>query len=231
MRRMLHRTFLMICLAALVTACAHNAGEGAQKSELELIKTIREYVALKRAPKQTRPPLTRAMLDTVPNSYIEVTIEETGVFAYLTQLLIRRDALPGQIVVWQTEDQVTLSIRDGVLIATRGLRGDIISSNALVADGGLQGPAGKGKRTYDIRSGDGASHKLEVECSIQDYGIEIIEIVERKNTTRLLKEKCVGSLGRFENEYWVDSKSGLVWQSRQWSGPTTGYLRIRRLTK
>ncbi|GAA6209945.1 YjbF family lipoprotein [Cognatishimia sp. WU-CL00825] len=227
---MLPRFLMALCATLLFAACAENQGQGEQRSERELIKTIREYVALKRAPKQERPPLTRAMLDTVPNSYIEVTIEDTGVFAYLTQQLVRRDGLPGQIVVWQTEDLVTLSMRDGVLIATRGLRGDIISASALIAGDGRQGPAGQGRRTYDIRMGDGASRKLEFQCLVQDLGAKVIEIVERQNTTRHLIERCEGNLGTIENEYWVDSTTGVVMQSRQWSGPTTGYLRIRRLT-
>nr|WP_260108846.1 YjbF family lipoprotein [Phaeobacter inhibens] len=71
-------------------------------------------------------------------------------------------------------------------------------------------------------------------CSRRDLGAGPIEIVELRYPTRHIEERCrpsqPGRGGEIINDYWVDSRSGRVWQSRQWAGPNVGYLRIRQLT-
>jgi len=67
-------------------------------------------------------------------------------------------------------------------------------------------------------------------CSLQDLGPAPVEIVEVTYATRHLQERCEAAGSVVVNDYWVDSRSGRVWQSRQWAGPTIGYLRLRQLT-
>ncbi len=45
-----------------------------------------------------------------------------------------------------------------------------------------------------------------------------------------VQQRCSGGGGEVVNDYWVDSRGGLVWKSRQWAGPQIGYIRFRRLT-
>ncbi len=213
---------------ALLGACAKGPEE--TPLELEIFSTIREQIALRRAPKQERPPLTRALLDTLGSPYIEVTLEANGIFAYLQPQLVRRDNGPGEVIHWVTEDQVTVTLRDGILIATRGLRGDLLSSSTLARSGGAQGPEGTGTRLFDLRFGDHESKTLEMACEVVDLGAENLEIVELTYATRHLQERCDGASGRIANDFWVDSRTGRVWQSRQWAGPLNGYIRIRQLT-
>ncbi|MGR3762371.1 YjbF family lipoprotein (plasmid) [Roseobacteraceae bacterium NS-SX3] len=218
----------VLAAALLAAGCA----QGPEKAplEVEIFQTIRQQIALRRAPKPERPPLTRAALDTVEGAHIEVTIEESGVFAYLSQQLVRRDGHPGEIVVWRTEDNVTLAMRDGMLVATRGLGDDILSASVPADGQGLQGPAHGGARSFEIRGLDNGSRRLTLACERRDLGPETIEIVEIRYATRHLQERCEGAGGVIVNDYWADSRSGRIWQSRQWAGPETGYLRIRQLT-
>ncbi len=214
--------------AAFLGACA----KGPEKTplEVEIFQPIGEQIALRRAPKVARPPLTRALLDTVNGPYIEVTIESSDVFAYLTPQLVRRDDTPGEVVSWVTEDAVTVALRDGILIATRGLRGDLLSASTLARSGGLQGPQGQGPRVFDLRTGDLESRQVHLACAVTDLGPKTLEIVEITYDTRHLQEYCEGESGVVVNDFWVDSRTGRVWQSRQWAGPQTGYIRIRQLT-
>ena len=49
--------------------------------------------------------------------------------------------------------------------------------------------------------------------------------------TTHMRETCVtADGGRITNDYWVDTRAGLVWQSQQWAGPHVGYVKMRRLT-
>lgn len=212
----------------LLGACA----KGPEKAplEVEIFSTIREQIALRRAPKADRPPLTRALLDTIDSPYIEVTLEASDVFAYLQPQLVRGDDGPGEVVHWVTEDKVSVTLRDGIVIATRGLRGDLLSSSTLARSGGAQGPEGRGSRLFDLRFGDHESKTLEMACEVVDLGAENLEIVELTYATHHLQERCEGAGGRIANDFWVDTRTGRVWQSRQWVGPLNGYIRIRQLT-
>ena len=173
-----------------------------------------------------RPPLTRAVLNDIEGSYIEVTLERSGIFAYLFVSTTRPDG----VVQWRTEDNVTLTMRQGVLIATRGLGGDIISSAVNTAPG-TQGPADGGEKVMYIRTGDLEERRLVLACDLADLGPETITIVEKAQATRHLRESCeTPDGGRIVNDYWTDNRTGIVWQSRQWAGPHIGYLRVRRLT-
>ncbi len=123
-----------------------------------------------------------------------------------------------------------------MLIATRGLGGDILSSNVQLA-GDAPGPARGGDKILDIRALDNKAVRLALTCDLADLGPETIVIVEQRHATRRLRETCRGGVaagggpGQVVNDYWVDASAGLVWQSRQWAGPETGYLRLRRLTR
>lgn len=225
----LRPAFLSLLLLPFVAACAK--GPDKTPLEVELIQTVAQQIKLRRTPAAPRPVLTRAALDeTVKGAFIEVTIEDSDIQAYLGQTLIRRDDTPGELVVWRTEDQVTLTMRAGVLVATRGLRNDLLSASALVPASAAKGPGGQGERRYEVAALDNRSQSFSLVCEVVDLGVETIEIVELAYRTRHLQERCDSNAGRVVNDYWVDSRSGHMWQSRQWAGPTIGYLRIRQLT-
>jgi len=180
-----------------------------------------------------RPPLRRADLDPLEGSFMEVTLERKDRLAYLFVNGQRQDDSPGRIMIWRTEDNVTLTTRNGMLIATRGLGGDILSSTVQV-QGNLPGPATGGEHVQVIRALDGGDVRLAMACDLVDLGPETIEIIERKHATRHLQQRCSGGdgdgAGHISNDYWVDFGNDLVMQSRQWAGPQIGYMRFRRLT-
>lgn len=186
----------------------------------------------RRAPQQV---LTRALLDTLEEPYLEVTLERNEQRAFLRRIAQRHDDLPGRIDVWRTEDNITLALRAGILISTRGLGGDLLSSTVQSRPGQM-GPAGDGQRSYDLRARDAKARRLSVICELRDLGPVALEIVEEIHATRHLREICIsppetGAPGRIVNEYWVDSRQPILWQSRQWAGPYIGYLRTRQLTR
>lgn len=234
----MRRDLKFLCSGAiLLTLAACSGGDEVASLELSLVKATGAVIAARTAPKVTRPPLTRAALNTLDGSFLEVTLERRDQLAYLYVSAQRRDARPGRITVWRTEDNITLTMRGGVLIATRGLGGDILSSNVQLA-GDAPGPARGGEKILDIRALDNKAVRLALTCDLADLGPETIVIVEQRHATRRLRETCRGGIaadgtgtpGRVVNDYWVDTGAGLIWQSRQWAGPETGYLRLRRLT-
>ena len=223
----LRRLVLALGLGLGVAGC--SGGTDTPTLELQVIEAGRQMIAARTAPKVERVPLTREYLDTLEDPYIEVTLERYDIFAYLKQQAVRRDDTPGQVVVWRTEDNITLAMRNGVLIATRGLGGDIVSSTVQVS-GDRPGPASGGEKVHFVRALDNKELRVPLVCDLVDMGAETIEIIETRYATRRLQERCEGGGGTVVNDYWIDSRSGRVWQSRQWAGPGIGYLRIRQLT-
>jgi hypothetical protein len=220
------RSFSVIT-ALVLAGC--SVGNDPVPTEVELLNTTRQILTANRAPKIVRLPLTRAALEPLEEAILEVTLERKERLAYLSVNAVRRDKHPGRITVWRTEDNVTLAMRNGVLIATRGLGGDVISSVVQVS-GEDPGPSGSGEHVQFVRSLDNQEVPLVMACEVIDLGIEIITIVERKHSTRHLQQRCTGNGEDIMNDYWIDSRASLVWQSRQWAGPYIGYMRFRQLT-
>ena len=217
--------------AALLVLAGCNGGTDAPPAVLQVLESGRQTIQRRTAGKPPeRPPLTRAALDTVEISALEVTLERTDQLAYVFIETERSDDSPGRIVVWRTEDDVTLAMRGGMLIATRGLGGDLLSAS-VPARGDMPGPASGGERVMELRGLDNREVALTLACDRQDLGPQTVTIVETAHPARHLRESCTSpDGGTVVNDYWVDSQRGIVWQSRQWAGPVIGYIRTRRLT-
>ncbi len=225
---MTRRTVFTLALLIL-TGC--SGGTEQPPLELEIIEAGQEVIVQSRAaPPAERPPLRRADLDVLDGSFMEITRERADLLAYLYVNAQRTDRFPGRIIVWRSDDDVTLATRNGVLIETRGMRGDLLSSTVRVA-GNRPGPASSGAHVQMIHSLDNRQVQLALDCDLVDLGPKVIEIVEHRHNTRHLQQRCQGGGGVVVNDFWVDESAGLVWQSRQWAGPHIGYLRLRRLTR
>lgn len=212
-----------------------SGGTDTTPVQLQIMEAARggagRMAARLRSGQASAPALSRAQLEATGLTLTEVTVERRDdMTAYLLRTLVRHDSDPGLIEVWSTEDDnVSLTTRNGLVIATRGLGGDLLSSQIEVA-GHRPGPA-EGAQVQMIRDLDYRESPLALSCDLADLGPETIEILGQRQATRHLQQRCEGGGGRVVNDYWTDAGSGIVWQSRQWAGPFVGYLRLRRVTK
>ncbi|MBC7131878.1 MAG: YjbF family lipoprotein [Roseovarius sp.] len=132
-------------------------------------------------------------------------------------------ARTGDVTVWQTLDGITLSMRRGLLIATRGLGDDLMSAEVDGLLALLRGAAGAGAERAagpvpHIRSrldGEDRTEFRSYQCTrvavTPEAGLRRVEIL------------CVSPQDRFANSYWMDA-AGTVIRSRQWIGPASGYM-------
>ncbi|MGD9861962.1 MAG: YjbF family lipoprotein [Pseudodonghicola sp.] len=231
------RAGLVAALAvALLGLAGCSGGTDATPVQLQILEAARggagRMAARLRDGQASAPALSRAQLEATGLTLTEVTVERRDdMTAYLLRTLVRHDSDPGLIEVWSTEDgNVSLTTRNGLVIATRGLGGDLLSSQVEVAEN-RPGPAGGGAQVQMIRDLDYRESPLALSCDLADLGSETIEILGQRQATRHLQQRCEGGGGRVVNDYWTDAGSGIVWQSRQWAGPYVGYLRLRRVTK
>lgn len=221
-------------LAALVLASCTEGPDSETAITVSLSAVGQAVRSATAAPAGQRPPLTRAALNTLDGEFLEAEIEKSGAKDFLFVAADRRDDRPGRIVVWRTGNDVTLAVRDGVLIATRGLGNDVLSSDADVMVSALRRRATTtGARRYRFSGLDNKAVALEMACAIENLGRETVIIVERRHVTDHLRETCESGGprgGRVVNDYWIDSAGSTVWASRQWAGPNIGYVKMHQLT-
>lgn len=219
-------TLTACALCAALSAC--SGGDERPTLNLEIFEAIRSTANERLNPEPARPPVTRALLDTLEGAFMEVTVEERDQVAYLF-VSASGYASDGTVqIIWRSEDDVNLAMRNDVLLSVHGIGGDLISSDVRVGPNRIGPQPGSRRMVFAARDNQGVP--LSFTCSVADAGAATITIVERSHQTRKYQERCTGPSGSFVNEYWIDSTAGLAWQSRQWAGPDTGYLKFRRLT-
>ena len=224
----------LVALLALVTLASCTKGPDEASGAIELGRSIRALIAERRAGDPAPLQINRAFLEQFPQPHLEIIVEKSELTGYLGLVLARQDDLPGEITTWSAADNSALMFRNGMLIATRGLAGNLISASVPVQNG-TAGPAHGGERRYHLRVGNNLEQVVALACEIKDLGPQKLEIYARFYRTRHLQEYCEGrdETGRKTvvlNDYWVDSQNQKVWKSRQWAGPEIGYLRIRDLS-
>lgn len=140
----------------------------------------------------------------------------------------RRD----NVTVWQTLDGITLSLRGGLLIATRGLGNDLMSSDVTDNLAMLAGHTGN-EYYPQIRSYlDGEDRTVFRASQCRRSGQQQVQTLvdgERRMLTQI-EETCLSPNQRVTNSYWVD-QSGVVLKSRQWVGPKNEYMETEHVLR
>jgi Group 4 capsule polysaccharide lipoprotein gfcB, YjbF len=163
------------------------------------------------APVDPRTVLTRAQLDRVPAPLLFAQAPVRGLLATLAQT-----GTNGDVVTWQTGDDLTLSFRSGVLVASRGFGADTMSADVTGTLAALaSGATGFYPRLQTSLDGESATTYRAFQCRITDRRFETIVIVDRPQDTLRSEEVCVSpGLAPVTHVYWQDAE-GVMWKSRQ----------------
>lgn len=212
---------ISIALITALTAC--SSGTESENTQLESLRDLRDTIKASRAGPKPLPPISRDKLNQLQNPILKVTIEGTGVEGLLLQHVKRTDASAGQIVVWRSGDNADVILRSGVLIGTRGLGNDVASGNAAMAVRALRNrQGGSGQRILDVRNDSNGLLRISMRCTMRVIGNETLSIVQKNFATKHMQEQCDTDFGTVTNDYWVDSRNGVVIKANQWAGPYLG---------
>lgn len=137
-----------------------------------------------------------------------------------------RSASRGGIETWRSIDNVTLSLRDGIVIASRGLGDDLLIGDPGAA-GAVVAAAGSARNIRIHRYLDGTDGVMIVSyvCDMAPRGARKITMNKQQVDTVLVEEKCFAPSGGFTNLYWT--RAGQVVQSRQYLSAGMGALALR----
>ncbi|MFL4469155.1 YjbF family lipoprotein [Tateyamaria armeniaca] len=178
------------------------------------------------------PALTPQFLAGLKTPTLEVTLERTGTVAILSLYSDRLDPELGELRTWRSADGSQLVFREGVLIATRGLGNDIGSTQAtsMIKLLTLRTPSAGLHQIYVV-TGENGTERVDLACDMTVVGPETLEIVQRLIKTLRLRAECAAGSNAVTYNFWVDPEDSTVWQSRQWAGPSLGYMKTRLLKK
>lgn len=229
-----HRRFLG-AIALGITAALAGCSSSGKDDTLTLGRAGQQVFASIKAQRANRGPqpvvqITAKQLANTKVAALQVNPERRGGSDFLRRVTQRDDRHLGRISVWRASDGALLHLRGGVLVGSRGIGADIISSDAAATLRALaSAKGGRGERRYVISNGDYSDTELLLNCDIQNLGREDTKIVNLSFTTIHLREDCVGGVDggvRITNDYWVEPSSGVIRRSRQWTGPHSGYFEL-----
>lgn len=148
-------------------------------------------------------------------SRMRVQIPSRGADAPVT-LAARND----DVETWIAVDNISISLRRGVLVATRGLGHDLMGAGAENTLAALAGLAeGEYRRQMRYLTGDHRTTYLNAGCSMAAVATEAVGA----SRVQRHEETCVARDHRFTNVFWTDG-TGRIVRSRQWVSPEVGYL-------
>ncbi len=126
---------------------------------------------------------------------------------------------------------VGVALRDGVLIQTRGLPGDLMSSDTAAAERALRtGDTGRYERFYTTLDARGDTRFHTLRCRISARDASSLQIDGRSRAVQRIEETCVTPGARIINSYWRDG-AGRILRSRQWANEQIGYLVFERAAR
>ncbi len=152
---------------------------------------------------------------------------QVGLLSQRAGTVVVRDTVRDGYATWVSQDGASLTLNRGMLVATRGLGGDMLGSDvseplAIV----LQRSPGRVTRFHTFLDGENRPVRRAYICDIEDRGPRELTFGAATLQTRLIGEDCASQDQTFLNLYWIDG-TGQIVQSRQWAGDFAGILTFR----
>ncbi|MDO6724796.1 YjbF family lipoprotein [Celeribacter halophilus] len=131
---------------------------------------------------------------------------------------------------WISPDHLSLGMKEGMIIATRGFGNDVFA-----ADVNKTLLALKVGHESDIvehfitpLSGSSQVERLAFRCRVTKISRQSVPLgVNYTADTDLFEETCRNGQSDFQNLFWVERGSRRIVQSRQWIGEETGDIALR----
>jgi len=136
----------------------------------------------------------------------------------------------GAYVTHGTSDRRSLTLKHGMLTATRGFGEDLMSSEVDASLALVRGrKAGTVQRMQRYLDGENRTIVLETTCQITPGGTVRYQAGELDRPAVKVQEACQAQATRFTNSYQVDAATGRILQAQQWVSPMNGLAIIQQL--
>jgi len=204
----------------LVAALAGCGSDNSQSGTFRIVKGLLAEITGLNKGGAAAPALSRADLQKVGTAVTVVELQ--GLTMYMVPAGTNRG-----VTTWTSAEDRTISLRDGVMIASRGFGPDIMQAAAPTA---AQLAAGRGtlQRSYFYLDGADQTRRFDYTCALSTVGSETITVFGRQHTTRHVTETCRSAAVEFTNDYWFEG-GNFIRKSKQLFVPEWGYATISRV--
>ncbi len=152
---------------------------------------------------------------------------QVGILSKKTGTLVALDTVRGPFETWVSADGASITMRDGMMVATRGLGGDMLGSDIDESRAAItRRSPGRVTRFHTFLDGENRAQRRAYICDIADRGPRDVPFGAVSVPAQLIAEDCASQDQAFLNLYWLD-QSGRIVQSRQWAGEFAGILTFR----
>ena len=166
-------------------------------------------------------PVSRADIEKYGIPILRAVIPVRGADVLLTVT----DA-KGSVVTWATTDGTSFTLREGVLIQTRGLGPDLMSAQAP-STAALRTNGGTHQRVYYFLGEDDRTTRRTYDCTVAVAGTEQIEIFARAHTVTKVTETCARQQASITNTFWFEGAT--IRKSRQLVSGGLGFIEFERV--
>lgn len=166
------------------------------------------------------PVLTRAAADANPGAYRLMSLVGQSTEAALVPA-----GTNGTRVTWLSADQVSITLENGLLVATRGFAQDLMAANVSGVIQALVKSGGTAVRQMEYLDGLDQISTQVLQCSIASGGAETLNILDKQVSTERFDEVCASNSLAFTNVYWI-SDAGSIVKSHQLVSQAVGFLQI-----
>ncbi len=221
--RLVTRLGAAAALLALVAGCGNDTG--AANPLVSAVGQMAKAALPKGKAAQTAAgaaaaPVSRAELAAFGKPILRVKSERLGQDGFLTIADAKAD-----VITWTAQGQATFSLRDGVLIQTRGLGPDLMSAD-VPSLAQLAGTASY-PRVYFFLGEDDRGTRRTYDCVAAVVGRETIEVLGKSHAVTHVSEECSRPSGKVTNDFWIEGKT--IRKSRQWASSRVGYIEFEQV--
>jgi hypothetical protein len=133
---------------------------------------------------------------------------------------------------WISLDKLSLGMKNGMIIATRGLGGDQLAGDPYQTLATVK--AGRNdvtERFITLLNGESQAETLAFRCNVTFQKQASVDLGGYTANTDLYYEDCRNTQTKFRNFFWVERGSRELVQSRQWISETVGSVALRTLPR
>lgn len=214
----------LICMAALgLSACSSDPNA---QSTLAQVKAFTKSVfpGKQAAGGPTPEEALIATLQATKGPVAAIAVEAQGV-----ALPFVESATNGPVRTWINGANQTISIRGGMIVATRGYGHDLMANDSPEIVSLLTNrKSGAQNREMYFIDGSDTNVRYVIPCTVAPSGQEAVQTLSGPVTTTKMVENCTSGAFEIENTFWVTG-SGVTIQSRQWVSVGIGYVVVSQV--
>ena len=220
--------WIYVIILAFTTLISCSNSSDFETGEIKVLKNLREALIARNTSTtllDTRKIITRKKIDDakIPVLFVELESGQNGTLTLY----------PGKGVgkTWLGADGATITLENGIIKATRGMRRDVMGSKSSMPPWSeTKIPLNYNRQIFYL-GGDNQIQSNIFSCTLKtDNKRSNIIIFDVPFETQEFIETCINKAEKLKNRYFIDQKK-VVRKSVQYHGPELGYLTIERVDR